>query len=304
MIAKLYLIVSAVCIAAVACTKSASKPDIEAEKPAIVETEPQLHRISFNFSDFEISYQGGKAIAKEMAVKDFLKSLYYAVYDSTGEEIKRIDFGSNSYPNKLVPAQIQDSLKAGKYTIVFAGGKDTLCVNPGKTTLSDLSIMNWFNQDIFYKKFVLTVSDHDTSLTSIRLERITGSLEVTLKDSVLPANVASLVFLTRNRPGYFGVMQDVIVGLDSSYAGDFNPGFNSYPVNITSSYFGSNSNLQVVIRAYDKTRAIIKEKIVDGVHVYVNKKTVLSGKLFPTPSEVEIPITVDPDFAETINQTF
>lgn len=306
MSAKSYLIVLLVCFVAVACHKSASRPDLEAEKPVTDEIESQLHKVNFNFSDFEVGFQGARKAAKEMPAKDFLSYLYYSVYDSSGTFVK--DITQYRWYDSTTFGKISDSLKSGKYDIVFVGAANdsVFVLNKNKllTARLNMGFSYWPVADVFFKKFSLVVDDRDTTINSLRLNRITGNLEVRLKDSLLPADVARISIVTKNKPSLFNIIQESITGADSSYAGDFNPSFNSYPISMSSSYFGSENQLQVVIRAYDKNDALIKEKVVDGVHVYVNKKTVLSGKLFPAPSEVEIPITVDPDFAETINQTF
>ncbi len=303
--AKLLLLVMVCSAVFFACTKSSTKPDAQAEKPD-EQTALPLVGVNFNFSDFEVGFQGARKNAKEMAAKDFLTFLNYSVYDSAGYFVKQISHYKWYDSSRF--GQFSDSLRPGRYDIVFVGSAyDSVYISNYlqlSTVLINRLAGNGARADVFYKRFSLIVSNKDTTLSNVRLDRITGGLEVRLKDTSLPSNVSRVTVVAKNAPTSFSILQQNAVGLDSAIAGQFSTQYDSYPISMASFYFGAQNKVQVIIRAFDKNNLIITEKIVENVYVYLNKKTVLSGKLFSGPANVEVPVTVDPDYAETINQSF
>jgi len=68
---------------------------------------------------------------------------------------------------------------------------------------------------------------------------------------------------------------------------------------------GSTNNITVEIRCYDINNKLIVKKIVNKVHVYSNKPTIVRGKLFTNSSQASFNVTVNSDWnPETENVNF
>lgn len=304
---KSYLIIFTLCIAAIACTKSSNKPEPETE-PVPPATNEAKHRISFGFDDFEVTTTNGK----EMNARDYLGHLIYIVYDSSGKKMHQIEQGG--YSRQPVVGTISDSLTSGKYTVVLAGknkGGDTMVSYMNGDYLYMLQFYRSLRNDVFYKKFVLNVSNKDTVINNLKLEKLTGNLEVRVLDT-MPPNIASVDVMIFSMPVYFNVLNETLsTSEDEPVApgGEVDPAqIGNGPIIFNTYHFGSSKKFHIQIRAWEYTNNVhrlVKQKDVDVV-VYPNKKTILSGRLYPPSSPVgtTIPVTVDPDFAETINQAF
>ncbi len=304
---KLYLIILTLCIAAIACTKSSNKPEPETG-PVPPATNETKHLISFGFDDFEVTTTNGK----EMNARDYLGHLIYIVYDSSGKKMHQIEQGG--YSRQPVVGTISDSLPSGKYTVVLAGknkGGDTMVSYMNGDYLYMLQFYRSLRNDVFYKKFELNVSNKDTVINNLKLEKLTGNLEVQVLDT-MPPNIASVDVMIFSMPVYFNVLNETLsTSEDEPVApgGEVDPAqIGNGPIIFNTYHFGSSKKFHVQIRAWEyrgNVHSLVRQKDVD-VAVYPNKKTILSGRLYPPTSPVgtTIPVTVDPDFAETINQAF
>ncbi|MEX6686617.1 hypothetical protein QTN47_03885 [Danxiaibacter flavus] len=307
--AKLPLLFIVCTVAVLGCAKSTNKPDVQNEPNS--GDKQVLHRVSLNLGKFEVDY-ARKANAKEMSAAEYLQYLSYSIFDSTGKRVHGIEQRSFAPPYLPVTGVISDSLPSGMYTVVLAGMKidnDSSMFIKSPENIMTMQIQNrralWYGgSNIFYKKFALRVSNSDTSLSSIKLDKITGKLELNLLDSALPANVYGVSLEFRNTPAFFNVGNELVSNVDTLNRYYFWPAPGHVFPDMSSFHIGSENRLVVTIRAYDRQGALLKEKVVGGVIIYKNKRTILSGKLFPGPADVEIPVTVDPDFPETTYQTF
>ncbi len=156
---------------------------------------------------------------------------FYLVYDSSGNEVKRIyrnaaapgfvtkfqfvgndpirdiSFMADSDPYNV----ITDSLAAGTYTVAIAGAAyseynrldvdywDADITDPTYSPLATAAVYAGQgldaiprSMDIFFSKSTLTVTG-TTTANAITLHRIVGEVEVDLKDAVIPNNVSFII---------------------------------------------------------------------------------------------------------------
>lgn len=293
-------------IAASSCSKNAVDAPSAASNPTNNHSsESKFHKVNFKLGSFEVDFS--KINGKQVAAKDYLTYLFYIVYDSSGNLVNKQE---RNFLNENF-GEVTDSLKNGNYTIVFAGSSDPnyfvrgtfAIVQLTYNKLSTLQLFNGFwNGDLFYNKMNLTIKDSDTTVNNLTLNRISGNLQITLKDpSSLYAYATAHV---TNFPSSLNVLNETLNPFDTTIS--VSNLSSHYPFNMTANYFGSNSKLKIVIRAYNSKDEVIKERVIDSLFVYPNKKTVLTGRLFPPPEEenVTIPITVEPDLADSLILNF
>jgi hypothetical protein len=301
MVKHIFYIVVVLTSCFLSCTKSSTSPESPSDNGEFVVNDNHLHAVTFSLDGFEIDY-GKRMSSKEMAAKDYLKFLFYEVFDSSGNFLKRID--QEIYKDSTTFGKISDSLRSGKYTIVVAGTNDT---NYIRHSYRFESVLEWFPQDVFYKKIELLVAGQDTTINNLRLDRISGKLEIRLKPEVVPANVKYAdVFIDSIAP-FFDLLNGTLSGRNGTYGAALNPAVNYNPdLNMAFYCYGSDNKMRVILRAYDEKEQIVVRKVIENVQVFANKKTILKGSLFDSEpiGNTVLPITVDPDYAETIIQNY
>ncbi len=301
---KFPVIVLALGVVFIACTKSSGKPEGQSG-PVTASNNAVLHRISLTMDKFNVGFERTPG-SKEMPVKDYLAYFTYIVYDAAGKQIHRIEQGDlRGYEYMPLTGAISDSLPSGNYTVVLAGvNGDTSfrIVNPDNLATVQLKhdCYGYGVGDVFYKRIELKVSN-DTALSNVNLERLVGKLEIHVTDAVFPANVYYVDTRVYNLSTTFNVSNETLQGVDTSYGGQFYAW--AQPI-ITGTHFGSENKLQVAIRIYDGGFGLIQQKIIDSVVVYKNKRTVLSGKLFQDWGGARKTATVSAGDANTIYQNF
>lgn len=289
------------------CSKNTSEPKQPTEPQTPGRTNQSVrHSIKFNLSSFQIDYLRKNTGAKEVNAKDYFKYLVYSVYDSSGRLVNKVEqkAGGNNF------GQIADSLSKGSYTVVLGGSPDSIFLQNDPywftrgtdTSLSTLKYYTiYFAKDFFHKKFALTVNNNDTTVSNIKLDRIMGSLEIKLKDSI-PFNAIVAGTLVYGHSSYFNVANETVISGDSSWATQFSRATST----MNGYYFGSNEKMRVVIQVYTPERYI--EKTIDNVVVYPNRKTILTGYVLTpdadTSGNVSVGLNLDPDYTETIVQEF
>ncbi|MEX6686619.1 FimB/Mfa2 family fimbrial subunit [Danxiaibacter flavus] len=268
----------------------------------------KTHSVAFDFSNFKVSYNE-RASNKEVAAKDYLSIISIIAFDSAGNHANSVvqsTYGGNTSGFDAISLP----LKAGTYTFLVEGtAKENQQLFTDFSELSTTRLMTSLSHDdrhgsdVFYNKFVLTVGDRDTTINTLRLERLTGLLEIQFTDT-LPENVERVDVKLYDAPFSYYVAEDSVKGRDSMFVGQIARNTNIDSLKVSNFFFGTNTPVTVVIKTYDKNGNFMFEKRVDNIFVYRNKKTILKGKLYPTNLSVGMPVTVDPDFAEIINQSF
>ncbi len=268
----------------------------------------QKHTVAFNLNNFKVSYNERQA-NKEVAAKDYLTILSIVAFDSAGNH-------ANSFIHNTVGGDMQTfgrlslQLTPGTYTFMIEGTAkeqqqlftDFLQLNTARL-MTSLSHDDLHGSDVFYKKFTFTVADRDTTIETVRLDRLTGLLEVQFTDT-LPENVERVDVKAYDAPFSYYVNEDSVRWRDSMFVGRIARNTVVDSLKVNNYFFGTNSPMTVVIKAYDKDGNFMYEKKVENVFVYRNKKTVLKGKLYPTNLSIDVPVTVDPDYADTVTQNF
>lgn len=266
------------CVVAVACNKSSTAPH-ESDKPdktTSTSATVRKYPVRFNMADVDVS--DGRIANREMPVRNYLHYLFYRAYDSTGRLASEIV--QDSVVAYVGPefGVINDSLPAGDYTIVVIGAQFNSLELNNDTLLSTFQLFTR-HEDVCLKKFNITVSEQDSVVAPIKLERITGVLEINLKDTLHPEVKMEKVYVDST----YLHMQIATGELQSSIT-DFFPSWGSlaYPYSFSIGYLGSNTSHTVTIVGCDINEQPIVQKVVTGVYIYPNRKTILTGKLFDT----------------------
>ncbi|QEC51671.1 hypothetical protein EDD80_102212 [Anseongella ginsenosidimutans] len=243
---------------------------------------------------------------------------YYAYNEETGDLVRSQTsiYGSEDY------GSFTDSLSAGNYNIVFVmcrgeltdydWGLDWVQEGPAiyysskfnEATLTgyaagvggaDLSVIGGF-PDIFFKHIKLEVSG-DVVMKDITLPRVVGGIEVRLTDDSFPDDLTQIT--TKQHAGYNdfpfnweGASDPRIVHHSDWQPDPGNPLFHHVIVNPKTGKLTTD----VHITAYRAGGELdtIAHKVIHDVEIEVNKKTILTGKLFDDPSQA---FTVEVDTA-------
>jgi hypothetical protein len=259
--------------------------------------------------------------------------LHYAVYDSNGNEVSRMEQGrlaQGQLDTKLYRisggiktlisatntfGSITDSLKAGKYMVVIAASGANSSLNAPKTfntTLHDylndpyavLSLADarfiispTFTQDaaLYKGEFEVTANISGKSIT---LSRIVGQLAINIEDAI-PAGVNGFKFIYTDYNSYrinTGIPEGSRPYLEEYY--QIKPSYIG-----TTNYtwrrplYKSTDPMTVTIKAVDKDSNTLYEKTITNVQIDVNKVTTLSGKLFDGKLGAGFTVSVNPEWA-------
>ncbi|MEX6691027.1 hypothetical protein QTN47_26195 [Danxiaibacter flavus] len=272
------ILCACLCVVAVACNKSSTAPNENDKPDKTANTSAAIRKYAVRFSLGDIDVSDGRTANREMPVRNYLHYLSYRAYDSTGRLISKIvqdsilayagpDFGV-----------INDSLPVGDYTIVVVGAQYYSVEFYDDTLLSRFNLFTR-HEDVCLKKFNITVSEHDSIAAPIKLERITGVLEINLKDTLHPEVKMEKVYVDST----YLHMQIATGELQSSIT-DFFPSWGSlaYPYSFSIGYLGSNTTHTVTIVGCDINEQPVAQRVITGVYIYPNRKTILTGRLFDT----------------------
>lgn len=284
---KKFLPILAIALVLFGCEKSDEKK---------TDTEVQKYDVSFNVTDFSqtvVPLGNKRTSAVGDTLKNYATNLYYKLYDESGTILKSTEQLSSATGF----GTITDKLAPGDYTAFFVATTGNLAFSGTQftTSLYYPSTTTYWN-DTYTKTIAFTVSTSAVT-QAIRLSRIVGAIEVNLED-VIPNTISKITVayvkespklqLTAAGDGIFGTLTKDF-NLTSA---DYNVKNKKYLMHIGNIYGLASS---VVIRAYDFNNAIVAEKTVTNVICYQNKKTVLTGTLFPTPTNQNIGFTVSVD---------
>lgn len=294
------------CLFVFACKKDHSKN---------TGSDSKTYKVNFNISGFtqqilnsekklnvNANSQSSSSLAGNVEV------ILYDVFDSANKLVHTI----TQTPDNTNFGTISDNLPAGNYTIVVVAGKDglTQADMPPLTNIPPYSIYyidsltvssfgNYQWKDTFYKKTTLTVTGSDVN-QSITLDRIVSQLEVNIQD-VIPANAKTITYTYYSEYFYFSLLGSVpVLG---NWKGSNNEVERSFTLpdsvigktNLKFSYIVCNTVVpltNVTINCYDASSKIIGQAMINNVTMQVNKKTILSGKLFGSQNSFNV--SIDP----------
>ncbi|MDB5012965.1 MAG: hypothetical protein JWQ25_1167 [Daejeonella sp.] len=156
----------------------------------------------------------------------------------------------------------------------------------------------------------------------VKLNRVIGKLDINIEDAI-PANANKIDFRFDNAPTQFLLGSGVTSGGswygdrgDTLETNDYDDYTMWHAIQIKSSekgmnnflssrvVFGSDRGFLVEIRCFDINNKIIARKYVQNVHVYANKRTLLTGKLFDNRQQAGFSVTVNSDWnpeSEVVN---
>lgn len=268
------------------------------------------------------------------SLKNHINNLLYLAYDSAGNEVGRIRQytyeGSYKYnyepyidywkPYDKPFGSMVDSLPSGKYTIIFVGSTYAFTIsdrhkfdptvddrlNLQMAYLSEESTLSWllsYTGDTFVKKCTLNVNNQNTQ-QDVQLDRVTGKLEVHILDAI-PAEADKFEFR------YVGAANGIKLSTMEPQGGTYYdqnslPPFPTVQIKPsekgTTNYqyskflFGREQSVTVEIWCYDAAGKALASKIVTGVPMFKNKRTILKGKLFDNGSEASFNVSVNSEW--------
>jgi len=229
---------------------------------------------------------------------------------------------------------IVDSLPSGKYTIVLLGSNiqrfgrhvinDRRADDPSidgapddRENLNTSTVGEDYGlsperfpqtEDTFYKKFLLIVG-HQNVDQEVNLERLTGKLEVNILDK-LPANATQFECKVYGAGDGIKLNTSAIIGftdyLDEGDNSEWPESQRFRPVQIKAeeraSYkysqylYGREQVLRVKLQFFDANNNLIITKNIPNIHIYKNKRTILSGKLFETTPQTGFTVSVNSEW--------
>ncbi len=287
------------CMLCVACSKTVT--DQPAKKPDETGIKAKLYPVQFQVAN--IASFTNEVGNKEMAVKDYLANLYYYAYDLNGKLVSKIeqDSGSHNNPDQKFGV-LNDSLPAGKYTVVIAGS--TFRPTPGgNEQLANLKFY-WILDEFFFKKTVITVDSVSPQTLNTRLDRLTGQIEIKLTDT-LPSDVYAVDAMWENQPrDYNAATQKGEFKWYNTERKMYN--LNEPLVSLNLNVLGSDAKIQVILYAVDKLGNTLYQRRIDNIVVRANQKIILTGSLMATGNidSTATPFTFDPDYGEPIIKNF
>lgn len=305
---KFYVVALAACIAVVACTKSSSRPEENQSSGSTPTTGSNVvkYPVHFGLGNIEVT-EKGRIGNKEVPAANFLRYFFYGAYDSSGRLIsKKIQSVDDIIAYPWNHGEVSDSLPAGKYTIVLAGANWSFFEeeNRDDSLLNVLKFASKHGQDIFHRKFDITVSEKDTTYGNVRLNRLSGLFQYKITDT-LPDEVIAISVLIDNMPTYYSPVNDSLTAIDDIRFYNYYDRSNSPFISGQFSFLGSQNRHKVTISGRTASDKTLYEKVIENVFVNPNKITILQGTLSDAPvGGNPIILTADPDYADTTYVNF
>jgi hypothetical protein len=293
---RIFYCLMSVCIIISSCKKEHAKDTAPDQNLYKVAFKVGFSQATGNFKTNGLTTNGLVSNAADTSLTNHLTILYYAVYDSVGNNVHTtkqlstdVSFGSYT-----------DNLHVGKYTVVIAGGQSGFVLIPDFTILNlttsklstdvvcyastDISgnfVPGNFVKDAFVKKLALTVSTSNTN-QSISLDRITSNLVVNIADAiptnagnvgitVSSANEFYLATLTTNATiGNFTITKQLL----TTDIGTTNYKISTLLLPLPT----PTGSVDLVCKT--SANVVIAEKIIPNVNCQPNTETILTGNLF------------------------
>lgn len=273
------------------------------------------YNVTLGIGSFEAQYTDMRVVNLADDTAAYLKYLYTALYDSAGNQIRLTEqLRFNAYDTSF--GKFYYTLPAGNYTVVFVAANDTAVIYQGlfnnkNATLQSLQINNLFTSggyDIFYNKTRFKVSNQDTIASNLQLHRLTGKMELQLKDAAPLLDSSRSLYVAIS--GFSRAYRPYIDSFTTSVAGDSMflartsssvwAGFCLGGYNRIKTYiYGSLNNPPVY---YNQP----VYRVIDNLNVYVypDMKTILTGYLVNNSFSGGSGLSVNTDFSQTVTTTF
>jgi hypothetical protein len=264
-------------------------------------TDEKKHVISFNLSAFSQQIVGSSnklsvnsVVSDTGSIRSMFQTIGYAVYDSTGKQIKVKTYNAKTY----VTGAIKDTLATGKYYIGIYAGQQGCAVYDGSLSygyayrfvdIGEIEYTYKLWKDTFAKVFTVNVQHTDIS-QSVQLERIVGEIELNIQDNI-PANAYAITLTSAQEysayslssgyiwRGYFQLYSPPSGGVAIPDSAKNKPNFKfTYLTPYTGVIF------PIVFTCQDAKGNIISQKVFNNNIVQNNHKVIYSGNFFGTPS--------------------
>lgn len=291
---KISLLSIACCIAMFSCTKSSDKTTANPVTAPVQTAAKTKYAVNFKLGKVDVN-NGGRVGNKEVAVSEYLHTIFYGAYDSAGHLVSKIiqDRREQPFPHF---GEIADSLPEGRYTIVVAAGQGDVAF--GDTSRLEALLIGNNLADCFFKKISIDVAKTDSiQSNTLKLDRVTCSLEIRLTDK-LPSNIERIGVNIDSLPGlFFAQTGERIAG---SFYNDF-PNQPNQAFWLTLYLMSSDKKVRVTVSGYSALNQVVLKKVIDNVYLRPNTKLVLQGTLSDgiVDNNGSMVITIDPDYAET-----
>lgn len=283
-----------------ACSKKANnnegQPDpIDNSKKYAVQF--NITSFSQEIGNFDGRKAGGTAKTSADSLRQYVNYLLYNVYDATASRIKTIYQTSSDSTFGV----IRDSLPAGKYVISITASKDSAFKDPADYidpiyTRDGVGLRGGIpGTDIFYKRVEISVDG--TVNQPMELARVVSKLKINLKDK-MPFDAGFISFemidsfrSSSNLPAFLDFQNGIISGgyhdlerypaykvrVPDSAKGKTDFSIETYVLN------SKQIPTIIALTATDTLDHYIIRKAIPNVTLEVNRKTILSGKLFVDP---------------------
>lgn len=252
----------------------------------------KLYPVTFNVSTFSKEIVPMASLKKTVrqisasttsgnALSDAVKHVSYAVYNEAG--IKVNEKVSNSQHASF--GEIEDSLPVGKYTVMLLGSTLRTWNAPDNINGSYYMPEYGGGDDFFFSQTAIEVQGLAINQT-IQLKRKVGKVEIKITDEI-PANIEEIVYSVKGVGHYFfpysGLSYINTIYKSNYYWVDEESGSPDYSQDFGLYFFlnyDQDAFASVNIRAYDRNRNLVVDKTINDVPVSINKKTILTGRLF------------------------
>lgn len=277
--------------------------------------------VTFSLNGFNIDVTDIPSPRASAQLSEVVKELHYVVYKSSGEFVKYV-----LYEGEDLKKNITDVLPKGDYIFCFIGSN--LGWGYGEehqnqylnTSFDNASFMSDFTGLVYFNKSNLSIIGlgKDNISQSITLNRLTGRVDLTIKDSKeIPSNVNSIAMTFRD--GYIakgfklssleliktkisstggnGFERDKFLNLDTEPAiAHF------YPIKSGESINGQKSADFYIVGLNENSESVFERKIENFV-VQQNQITNLSGSIGSViaPDNLNLGITTSEDWDKIIN---
>jgi len=281
---KLLLCITVISLTIFSCEKSNNVNEVKLleNKVAVTLNVDEFNVEVTNFDTKATTVKNVKT-SKSSGLSDKIKELYYVVYKA-GKEVKRkYQFSTDENFGCL-----KDSLPKGDYTVIVVGSQQFFGINSGyqagieeeyfdSKVYFPLSIAymeytrslipSYNIDDTFFKKFTLQVTDKNIT-QSLKLDRIVGKLELNIEDAEKDLSVT--IHDDANRFSFdkeqstgsiFETLEDVFV-VDNSVS------------KISVYILQTSKPITITIKSGSASKTL-------DVSIYKNKRTIVTGKLFP-----------------------
>lgn len=241
------------------------------------------YQVNFNVSGFTDEIMGSAGGRQQVnalrtdasGIAGSIDVLYYYAYNSVGTQISHV-YQDSTYSDF---GNITDSLEAGTYTIVFAGGKPGMNINSAYIEGYGTTIIPW--KDTFFQESTLTVSGGNIN-QNINMNRIVAELSIDILDQI-PATATKIVLTVSQDYEYYSFSTQTPNTAVSPRTTTF-----TLPSSVlgTSNYKNSIIMLNtitpftVTIVCYDSKNDPLGQATISNVTLQPNTETILSGDLF------------------------